>query len=199
MPTTINKIFENAGIKKINRIPWGNSFTDNNQGVYVVALNEEIITPDFDGVIIKSWIAKLPYFQIDNKIPTVELLKKRLMEFWLPDEQILYIGKAPNRTNGKGISNRIAEYYRTDIGNKSPHSGGQWIKTLKNLATATVYYGHTNNPDNTEITMLDFFMKNVSENTLNKLRDKNYPLPFANLRYKARIDKNHGLAKQRLQ
>jgi hypothetical protein len=119
-----------------------------------------------------------------------------LSKFWLPDESILYIGKAPKRSNGTGISKRVSEYYSTPIGKGSPHSGVQWLKVLKNIDAFTVYYGVCESPALIEYEMLNFFMNNVSTSTRLKLWDKNFPLPFANIRNKG--DKKHGLKNQRL-
>lgn len=123
-------------------------------------------------------------------------MKKRLTSFWLQDESVLYIGKAPKRGNGSGISKRVSEYFSTIIGNGGPHSGGQWIKTLKNLKDFFVYYGVCNKPGEVENMMLQFFMNNVSEDTLLKLYDKKLPLPFANIKFRG--NKNHGFKNQRL-
>ena len=123
-------------------------------------------------------------------------VKNRLAEFWLPDESILYIGKASTRKNGSGISKRIREYFSTTIGDGGPHSGGQWVKSLANLNTLTVYYGVCDDPNEIEVQMLQFFMCNVSKTTLEGLYDKRLPIPFANI--KVTRNKSHGFKNQRL-
>lgn len=200
MPTTVQQLYNAFGIQKFNKVIWNTKFHDNNQGVYIVTSNSDFNNiqnnmSDFDDDVIKYWIEKLPYFTIDGEKPSVISIKNRLSEFWMDDEVILYIGKAPKRSNGSGISNRINEYYNTKIGNRSPHSGGQWLKVLKNINTFTVHFGYTENPKDVEKGMLDFFIKNVSINSLEKLRDKNLPLPFANLNHGK--NKDDGFNKQR--
>ena len=96
----------------------------------------------------------------------------------------MYIGKAPQRKNGDEISQRVIEYYTHEIGNRRHHSGGQWIKTLKNLETFMVYYGIWGNPSEIEKKMLRFF-KNNNQSLI----------PFANIRFKG--DKKHGFKNQR--
>ncbi len=118
-----------------------------------------------------------------------------MSEFWLADESILYIGKAPKRSNDKGLSNRVHEYYKTPIGRRSPHSGGQWIKVLKNLDEMFVYCGLCDDPTEIEQGMLKYFMDNVSDASLSKLYDKNLPLPFANIKFNG--NKKHGMYNQR--
>ena len=60
----------------------------------------------------------------------------------------------------------------------------------------TVYYAEIDYPEIVEREMLKYFMDNVSEQSLNNLRDKSLPLPFANLRYIPGRDKRHGLKHQ---
>lgn len=145
--------------------------------------------PNFDDQQIKLWIGKLSKFQVDGNLATLTNIKNRLDDFWLPDESILYIGKAPTRKSESGISKRVSEYFTTIIGNNGPHSGGQWIKALKDLNTFTVYYAACDKPGEVEHKMLEFFMSNVSTTTLANLYDKQLPVPFANIKFTG--NKNH--------
>ena len=202
MPTTVSRIFAEFEIQIIDKIRWGKPFNDRNQGIYIVSSSTD---PDkhlgisnniiFDNDQINLWINKLPNFLIDNIPVNPGLLKNRMTSFWLADESILYIGKAPKRKKGTGISKRVCEYYSTEIGDGGPHSGGQWIKVLKNINDLYVYYGYCDKPALTERKMLEYFMRNVSETSLSKIFDKNFPLPFANIR--CGVDKKHGLKNQR--
>ena len=147
--------------------------------------------------IIKNWISKVDGFKLDNNLtfdsfPIIE----RLSKFWLPDETILYIGKAPIRSNGKGLGNRVNEFYRTKFGEKKPHAGGHWLKALSVLSQLFVYYIPCNNSGDIEIKMLKLFVESVSQNTKSKLYDSDLPLPFANLELRQR--KNHGLSKMKI-
>ncbi len=203
MPTTVQQLFDNFNIKDIQQVKWGTNFNEKSQGIYIVSTsrnpkeNIEICDlPKFEDEQIILWINKVSGFKVDNKPATLTNVKNRLKDFWLPDENILYIGKAPNRKRGSGISKRVNEYYQTIIGNGSPHSGGQWIKTLKNLNTFTVHYGLCDKPDEIEDRMLELFMQNVSEESKKKLYDRNKPIPFANIKFKG--NKIHGLKNQRL-
>lgn len=205
MTTTIQRLFNHFNLKEYHRICWATRFAERRQGIYIVSTSDQADRhngiskePQLSNTIILKWIEKLPNFRLDNVVPTLQTLKLRLSEFWLPDESILYIGKAPTRKNGSGISKRVTEYFDTVIGDGRPHSGGQWIKALSNLSSLFVYYAPCDKPTEMEERMLEFFMNNVSPKTLGQLKDKDLPLPFANLRYKPSIDKKHGLKNQRL-
>ena len=201
--TTVRQLFNHSNILEFGKVKWETTFYEKRQGVYIVSTSSDpdkhfgiTDSPNFDDQQIKLWLSKLPNFQVDGVPATLTNLKNRLAEFWFPDESILYIGKAPTRKNGSGISKRVIEYFTTIIGNGGPHSGGQWIKALKDLNKYTVYYGACNKPTDIEREMMSFFMDNVSEVTLSKLYDKQLPIPFANIKFTG--NKKHGLKNQRL-
>ncbi len=203
MPTTVQELFRKFDILDFQKVQWEANFKENKQGVYVVSTSSDpnkhlgiSENPNFDEQQIQLWINKVEDFLVDNNPATLTNVKNRLAEFWLPDESILYIGKASTRKNGSGISKRIREYFSTTIGDGGPHSGGQWVKSLANLNTLTVYYGVCDDPNEIEVQMLQFFMCNVSKTTLEGLYDKRLPIPFANI--KVTRNKSHGFKNQRL-
>lgn len=203
MSTTVQQLFKKFKIR-YQSIKWGNSISNEEEGIYIISTSKDPFLnkgikrlPKINSEVLRVWINELPNLFIDNKKATVAELKERLFEFWLPDENILYIGKAPKRKKRTGIGTRVEEYYKTKIGAKSPHSGGQWIKTLSDIESLYVYYGICENSKDIEERMLKYFMENVSEDTLLKLYDKKLPLPFANIRYRGRKDKNTGIKNQR--
>lgn len=203
MPTTIENLFLACDLDGIKSVKWGQSFNENKEGIYVISTSDNpfensgtMTHPIFNNNEINNWIKNVPNFLIDGNYIKAEKLKKRLEKFWISDENILYIGKAPLRKVGGGLHNRVNEYYNTKIGNGGPHSGGQWIKALKNINDLYVYYGCCDNSKVIEHKMLQIFRDNVSPNSLKSLFDMENPLPFANIRHIG--DKNHGLKNQRL-
>lgn len=140
------------------------------------------IEAEFNDGAIGYWINRLPDFKIDGVKPDVESVKERLAEFWIPEENILYIGQT-----GKNLDKRVLDYYNTPLGDKRPHSGGQWIKTLRKINELYVYYAGVHSKDDAvrlETEMLKFFISEVGE------------LPFANLEG-PNGRKRHGLKNQR--
>ena len=155
-------------------------------GIYIVSTSTDSgsnlgVTPEprFDNPAIQRWIDRLPEFTIDGMKPTVKTLKKRLSEFWLPEENILYIGQTES-----SLSKRIGDYYRTELGARAPHSGGQWLKTLADLGSLSVYYVSVQNPKDKETALLKYFFEQAGK------------LPFANLKGPTG-KKQHGLKYQR--
>lgn len=205
MPTTINQLTSNFNLPEVNKVKWNERIPIEKEGVYIVSLSDN---PDCNNgiikeipiseTIIKKWIKKVNGFELD-KIKTFDSKKiiERLSQFWLPDENIIYIGKAPVRSNGKGIGNRVNEFYKTDYGKKRPHAGGHWIKSLTILKDTYVYYTTTLNSGEIEINLLNYFCENISDSTKKILRDKELTLPFGNLELKKGQIKKHGLGKMK--
>jgi hypothetical protein len=115
-----------------------------------------------------------------------------MMAYWLPDESIIYIGKATT------LGPRLGQYYSTPLGDKRPHAGGHWIKTLSNLNALTVHYseieeGH--DPEQLERRMLVSFSKNVSAQSKALHPQPTLAIPFANLEIKGVGRRNHGIAR----
>ena len=202
MGTTVQQLFYNVGIAEFDSVKWETPINIFGQGVYLISTssnpnkNKKVDYPVFDTEKINAWIKKVPNFQVDNLTSTLETVRSRLDNFWIPDENILYIGKAPYRSKGKkAISRRVHEYYTTELGNKGPHRGGHWLKTLTNLQDLTVYFAITDNPKTVEDHMLDYFQSHVSSKCISNLYDKTLPLPFANIKHKGKC-KRHGFNKQ---
>ena len=206
MPTSLKNLIENFNLSPAKSVKWNETPTTEEEGVYIVSTSNN--PEKNNGIykrapiskdIINKWITKVDGFELD-KINTYNSDKviNRMSQFWLPDENILYIGKASKRKSGSGIATRVDEYYRTAYGAKSPHAGGHWLKSLTILNELFVYYSICENPEKVEEDMLRFFCKNVSETTKINLKDPNLPLPFANLRLKRGQDKKHGLGKMKI-
>lgn len=202
MPTTIKQLVEESGLSSTNikEVKWNTTIDCKEEGVYIISLseradvNQNVTKFPISMTILKIWIKKLDYFTIDeNTTQDANVIKNRLEEFWIPDESILYIGKAPLRKKGGGIGNRVQEYYDTAIGESKPHAGGHWIKLLENLNKLHVFYITCKNPETIEKEMLSKFGEMVSENVKKTLAAKGPILPFANLEDGNKIRKKHGL------
>lgn len=191
---TIAELLKQVGITKFNKpIKWAEPCPCEKQGVYIISFcadpNIEMkkpAKPQFDNKAIQTWIDFLPEFQLNKQCPTVEKVKQELQRFWLPKENILYIG---NTT--RPLRDRIDEEYNTQLGKGGPHSGGQWLKTLANINKLYIHYIPTESIEIKPI-LLEHFRNTIGE------------LPFANLTIQApkpeninSYKKNHSFSKQR--
>jgi len=205
MPVSVNTIAAHVNLNNVKSVNWGATIQSQEEGVYIISLSEDpsmnhgtLDACPLSVDIIRNWLDKVGGFELDGiRTFNEQKIAKRLSEFWLPDENILYIGKAPKRSNNKGIGNRVKEFYRTDYGEAKPHAGGHWLKALKNLNELYVYYAETPNSGTVEMMMLNYFCDHVSRKTLDLLRDRELPLPFANLELIKGKRKKHGLNKMK--
>ncbi len=203
MATTINKLLTSVGLdlKRVKTSMWGESLDSSSIGIYFVSTSSSPATNSnlfneapIDDNILKFWINKVPTIQVDNKPTNIADLRQRLSSFWLRDESIVYIGQTESR---KGLRGRINQYYNTEIGDRKPHAGGHWIKTLKNLNQLYIHYISTHNALLTEKKIMREFIAQVSKTTLDNLFDRRLPLPFANLELEKGNRKNHGISKSK--
>jgi len=205
MPISVTDLITETGlnVNGLETVRWGNKPTSSKVGIYIIStsqnptLNDNLFaSAPISNDILKFWLIKVSTLQIDGIVsPTVSQLRDRLNQFWLPDESILYIGQTES---SKGIVGRVGQYYRTELGERKPHAGGHWIKTLTTLNQLFVHYFPDNTPTQTEENLLRTFVSQVSEQTLENLRDKNVPIPFANLELEKGNRKNHGISKSKL-
>jgi hypothetical protein len=126
---------------------------------------------------------------LDGHTPSVDDLVGRLSAFWLPSQTIVYIG-----CTTVPLSHRVAAYYKTPLGDRSPHRGGYWVKTLSVLDRCWVTWAiDEEDPEKAEGRLLNAFPPAVPDAEALALHDRSRVLPFANLRDARRVAKNHGL------
>ncbi len=197
MPTSIQQLETNFNLKYLKTIKWGTSFIENNNGIYIISTSKnKDFLPENDSPIsfnekqINLWKANAPKLLLNNKILTQKELTNQLSGFWLPDESILYIGKAEKQT----LSERICQFYNHKVGKKSPHKGGYWLKLLNDIDNFYIHLFSTKESHEIEEKLLRYFIQNVSEMTKLKLIDNKLCLPFANLQLRSRVVKSHGFS-----
>jgi len=204
MAISINGLLETVGlnISRLKTAMWGQAPESSSIGIYFVSTSKDpnsIATlynnAPIDENILKFWIRKVSTIQVDGKPATIESIKQRLNSFWLPDENIIYIGQTESN---KGLIGRINQYYTTELGDRKPHAGGHWIKTLKILNELFVHYIPSQNAKDTEKKIMRNFVSQVSEQTKEILFDTTLPIPFANLELEQGKRKNHRISKSKL-
>ena len=115
MPLTVSELLDAASLQLAGVVAWADPVPSSAPGVYVVSLSPD---PDrnvritqrapIDGEAVKQWIRRVPTMTLDGSTrPTPEALAKRLSDFWLPDEGVIYIGQTC-----RPLKKRIQEYYR---------------------------------------------------------------------------------------
>jgi hypothetical protein len=191
---TINPVvlLRKNGLSVGGVVNWGKAPTSASPGVYVVSLRNLIKVAPLDDSAIQKWIDRVHGMRLDGAPPTVATLRERLEEFWIPTERILYIGLA-----GTSLATRLRQYYRTPLGDRGPHSGGHWIKTLSVLPETEVTWAEADEPTAAEGRLLEWFGENVDSGIQRRLPGGPV-LPFANLQDGAGRRKRHGISGSRL-
>jgi hypothetical protein len=194
MPTTVREAFRAAGLEPDGVVPWGTPIDEPRAGVYVVSLT--IQTDSLEGALAEAplsmpafelWLEVRAELTLDGARSDAVLLAERVAGFWLPDEVIVYIGKAAS------LATRVGDYYTTPLGARRPHAGGYFVKLLSNLGDLYVHYAAGDDPAAAEDAMVQAFCAGVSEETLSALLDPAHPIPFANLEWPQGVRKAHGL------
>ncbi len=198
MPSTVSSIFASASLKPAGVVRLGTPIPATAQGVYVVALTDDVAADATSGAllpaaplsrrVLQHLLSIRSEMRLDGAVADVEALADRLSGFRLSDEVVLYIGLA-----GQPLRTRVRQYYRTELGARNPHAGGWWLKTLSNLDELRVHYAPTPHFDDAEKQMLRAFADAVSPASRAALLDRERVMPFANLRgFDDRI-KRHGI------
>jgi hypothetical protein len=187
MPTIVENLFREV----IGKVPdgcviWGEPISNHLKGIYVVESKYPIsVNNIFDDAIAK-WIERAPHILVDQDTPSIDIIKERLSQFIYPDETVLYIGQT-----GAKISRRVRSFYVHTLGNRSPHRGGHWIKTLNASTPLEIHFAAVDNPNLVENEMLNYYINHVSKVSEKLNYDPNLLLPFANLTFNNQ-KKHHG-------
>lgn len=206
MTSTVRSLFVAAGVSASGVVRWRERippprYGEPGTGVYVVALTDSLDSargalPEcpLSREAVQQLLDVRPELTLDGERPEVDDLAERLAAFWCPDEVVVYIGRAGPRIRVKvsELSGRVAEFYTTSLGARSPHAGGWPIKTLANLGDLFVQYAYCDDVATREQRMLDAFAAGLSAPTRKTLHDAAPPMPFANLE-SAAGRKAHGI------
>ncbi len=195
MPSSVTQLLASTGLRYGGVVKWRTAIPLVTPGVYVVSLDADphsrtgtLPSAPISLDAVSQLLNTRPELTVDGTRPSADVLCRRVSEFWLPDESVLYVGLA-----GTSLHDRVQAYYSTKLGRRSPHAGGWFIKLLANLSDLWVHYAPSNDPDNSEDRMLATFVARVSPASRRALRDPAHPFPFANLEWPRGVRKNHGL------
>jgi hypothetical protein len=196
MTISVGDLFDKAGLVVAGAVNWGQQIPLDVPGVYVVSSTADandsvgsIRTYAPDPVAFEALRLACPDVAVDGSEGTDDELAARIGAFWISDSAVLYIGRA-----GSSLRNRVSQYYATRIGQRSPHSGGWWLKTLAGHKSLFVHFAPASDPKTSEEALLTAYAESVSTPVRNQLFDTERVAPFANVEVKPGIRKRHGLS-----
>jgi transcription elongation factor GreA len=80
------------------------------------------------------------------------------------------------------MGRRLGAIVQTELGNRRPHAGAHWLKTLRDLDSLRIWWSATKATEEYEDALFDAFDATVPAAERMSLPDPNVVLPFANLR-----------------
>jgi hypothetical protein len=188
MPIAPADLFARVGLTIKSAVPWGQKVPCDGPGVYAVCLSGDAsrnspVSPQAPLSLdrVREWIEYVPTFTLDGKAgPSAVAVARCLQTFWLPDETILYVGKATC------LRARLDQFRRHRLGDRKPHAGGHWLKTLAVLPYLHVFFCECESVGQAEAKeheALGVFVGQVSAAARARLHNPELPIPFANREY----------------
>jgi transcription elongation factor GreA len=175
-PTTAAMLFREVGLLADGPSPWGRPVSARGPGLFVVELGSPLPTAPIELTTVGKWLERVPDLRLDGERPSSRALAARLASFWLPSQTVLYIGATDS------LGARIAAIEATVLGDRRPHAGGHWLRTLRLPATTRVWWAATGAVEEYEDALLTAFADGVSSEERQRTPDPDVVLPFANQR-----------------
>jgi transcription elongation factor GreA len=185
---TAASLLRSVGLLADGPAVWGRAIPAQGPGVFVVELPAPLPSAPTELTRIGKWIERVDTLRLDGKRPTSRELASRLGSFWLPSQTVLFIG-----ASDVSVARRVAAIARTELGDRRPAAGGNWLKTLRSLEDVKVWWAATTATEEYEDALLTAFAAAVPEGDHASLPDPAIVLPWANLRHPAGARKPTGL------
>ena len=115
-----------AGLMPDGPVTWGQPVRSRAPGIFVVELTAGTESAPIDSRAVLAWLQRAPGLLLDGERPAQSALAARLASFWLPRQRVLYVGRT-----SKSLGGRVGAAYATRLGDRKPHPGGHWLKTLR--------------------------------------------------------------------
>lgn len=190
-PLGAAELLRSVGLMADGPVTWGRPIPSAQPGIYVIEWPESRPDAPVDLSLVGKWLERLDGLRLEGRRPTSRELAARLHDFWLPGQTVLYVGMTT-----VSIGGRVGAFYRTPLGDRKPHAGGHWLKTLRGLDRARVWWAETTAAEEYEDGLLSAFAAAVdaSPEGAPRLPDRTVVLPFANLQTATGARKAHGIS-----
>jgi transcription elongation factor GreA len=175
--TTAPSLLRSVGLMADGPGQWGRPVPAAGPGVFIIELAAPQPTAPIELTRVGKWIERVETLRLDGGRPTSKALVARLGAFWLPAQTVLYVGASE-----ASVRRRVAAMAATELGDRRPYAGGHWLKTLRNVDAARIWWASTTATEEYEDALLDAFGAGVTDDERTGLPDRTVILPFANLR-----------------
>jgi transcription elongation factor GreA len=185
-PLAGSELMRSLGLEVDGPAAWKAAAPGRGPGVFIVELSAPVDEAPVDTEALRRWLDRVPALRLDGARPTPHQLAKRLAEFWLPGEQILYVGRSR-----KTVASRVAAMYGTPLGDDKPNPGGHWLMALYGMSKARLWWATTDAHEEYEDELLARLASGFELD--DETRQRTLGLPFANLVASDGRLKGHGL------
>ena len=185
-PVAGSELMRSLGLEVDGPAVWGSPAPGRGPGLFIVELAAPLDEAPIDTEAVRRWLDRVPALRVEGERPTTHQLARRLAEFWLPAEQILYVGRSR-----KTVASRVAAMYATPLGDDKPNPGGYWLKALYGMSKARLWWATTDAHEEYEDELLNQLagLFAIDDAT----RSRTLGLPFGNLITSDGRAKVHGL------
>jgi len=169
-------LFRAVGLTPDGPARWGTPIRAAGAGVFLVEWPEPAERAPVDISAVGTWLARVAALRVDGERPTGKALAARLAAWWLPGQTIVYVG------SGKALGRRIEAMAATPLGDARPNPAGQWLKALRGLDGARLWWAATDAAEEYEDALLEAFAAALPAAAAAALPAGAPILPFANRR-----------------
>ena len=150
-------LLRSVGLLADGPAAWGRPIPAHGPGVFVIELPTPLATAPIELTRVGKWIERVETLRMDGSRPASRALAARLASFWVPSQTVVYVG-----ASDASVGRRITAIARTELGDRRPHSGGHWLKTLRSLDGLRVWWAPTDATEEYEDALLAAFADRVS-------------------------------------
>lgn len=155
-----------AGLEPLGPVRWGEPVACKAGGVYVVEIENEREHAPLDPERVQVWRSRTSRPSLD------------LHERWWPSSLVVYVGRS-----SRPVAQRVREFGRHILGERSPHRGGELIKTFTSDVHLRVWWSESGDSSHAERQLLEAFREAlIARDSGLSEREAADLLPFANLR-----------------
>ena len=171
------ELLRSVGLLADGPVVLGRPLPARGPGVWLVELPAPLPTAPIELTKVGKWLERVETLRLDGERPSSRALAARLAAFWIPSAVVVHVGVAET-----SIGAKVAAMEATPLGDRRPNPTGHWLKALRGMERARVWWAATTAVEESLDALLEAFATSVPETERASLPDRAVVLPFATLR-----------------